>query len=158
MANPNQPLIDALNDVQALELTGVLQYLQHALLVTGPLRITYQKFFRSLSKEAHDHAAIVGDKIVSLGGVPSVEPRLVRHANTLQGMLRLDIELETQAVAAYFKARAAAESLGLLPYVFWLEEQIAEEQGHVDELTKLTRDQETALADADASADASATG
>jgi bacterioferritin len=155
MSNPNQPLIDILNDAQALELAGIIQYLQHSLLVTGPLRVVYQKLFHDLSKEAHEHAVLVGDKIVSLGGLPTVEPRLVRHANTLQGMLSFDIDLEVDALAVYLKARAVAESLGLLPYALWLEEHITEEQGHIEELNKLILEQDSALSD-DSADDASA--
>lgn len=140
----NQALIEALNEVQAWELTGVIQYMQHGLLVMGPLRLPYRKFFMEMSGEAHQHATQVGDKIVALGGIPSIEPKIVRQATRLEEMLRLDIELEKAALAAYLNARKVAEELGLYPQVFWLEEHIAEEQVHVEDLEKLARENPTA--------------
>jgi rubrerythrin len=50
-------------------------------------------------------------------------------------MLRYDLELEREALDAYFKAWKLAQ--GNPPLVFWLEEIISAEQLHVDELEKL---------------------
>lgn len=52
----NTKLIDALNRALSLELAGVIQYLQHSFLVTGPEREVYREFFRKQSEEAHEHA------------------------------------------------------------------------------------------------------
>jgi len=136
----NQKLIDALNKVQAWELTGTIQYLQHGLLVSGIWRVSYSKFFNEMSEEAHGHARLIGDKIIALGGVPTVEPNLVRQATQLKEMIKLDLELERAALDAYFEARDVAEELGLRAQVFFLEERIAEEQLHVEDLERILAD------------------
>ena len=66
----NAELIESLNRALGLELAGVIQYMQHSFLVTGPEREVFNEFFRDMSGEARDHAEMLGDKIVALGGVP----------------------------------------------------------------------------------------
>ena len=130
-------LIENLNSVLSLELAGIIQYMQHSFLVTGVEREVYRKFFRKQSEEAQEHAETLGDKIVALGGVPTVEPAMIRQATDLVEMLRQDLELEREALQAY---TAAWESCGDedRPTRFQLEERIYQEQLHIDELEKLT--------------------
>ena len=130
-------LIDNLNQALGLELAGVIQYSQHSYLVTGLHREEYRGFFRDQAGEAQDHAQFLGDKIVALGGVPTVEPATIRQSTDLNEMLKQDLELEREAMAAYM---AAWNSCGDedLPTKFWIEGQIAEEQLHIEELEKLT--------------------
>ena len=82
----NSELIDNLNRALSLELAGVIQYHQHSFLVTGAEREVFRDFFRKQSKEAHEHTIMVGDKIVALGGVPTVEPAMIRQATSLGGV------------------------------------------------------------------------
>ena len=78
----NMELIENLNKVLSLELSGVIQYLQHSFLITGQEREVFRSYFRDQSEEAHDHASYLGDKIVALGGVPTVEPGVIRQSNS----------------------------------------------------------------------------
>ena len=129
-------LIDNLNKALSLELSGIIQYSQHSYLVTGLYREVYKKFFRDQAEEAQEHAITVGDKIVALGGIPTVEPAMIRQSTELLEMLAQDLELEREAVAGYMAAWASCGEEDL-PTKFWLEGQIAEEQFHVEELEKL---------------------
>ena len=130
-------LIDSLNRALSLELAGVIQYMQHSFLVTGTEREVFCDYFRDQSEEAHDHAEVLGDKIVALGGVPTVEPGEIRQSTDLTEMLRQDLELERTALQAYMEAwRACGDTE--LPTKFLLEERISQEQRHVEELEKLT--------------------
>lgn len=130
-------LIENLNKALSLELSGIIQYSQHSYLVTGIDREVYKKFFRDQAEEAQEHAITVGDKIVALGGIPTVEPAMIRQSTGLEEMLKQDLELEREALAGYMEAwRSCGEED--LPTQFWLEERIAEEQLHVEELEKLT--------------------
>ncbi len=130
-------LIENLNKALSLELAGIIQYSQHSYLVTGIEREIYKEFFREQADEAKDHALFLGDKVVALGGVPTVEPAMIRQSTELLEMLKLDLELEREALTTYM---VAWDSCGDedLPTRFWLEGQIAEEQQHVEELEKLT--------------------
>src|ERR671916_3453645 len=139
-----QELIDNLNRALSMELASVIQYMQHSFLVTGPEREVYRSFFRKQGEESHDHAKTLGDKIVALGGVPTVEPSMIRQSTDLAEMLRQDLEMEREALQAYM---AAWEACGddELPTRFLLEGRIADEQRHVEELEKLTSERRASV-------------
>lgn len=130
-------LVANLNKALSLELAGVIQYSQHSYLVTGTDREVYRGFFRGLADEAQKHANVLGDKIVALGGVPSVEPAMIRQSVELKTMLSQGLELEREAIAAYMDAWSACDDSDLAQK-FWLEGQIADEQMHIEEFEKLT--------------------
>lgn len=129
-------LIDRLNEALSLEYAACIQYLQQQSLLKGQDRHDFAPFFASSSSEAHLHAQNLGNKIVSLGGVPTVEPARVRAATELRQMLLNDLEIEKMALDAYIRCwEAAGDNLTLR---FWLEDIIRQEQLHVEELEKLT--------------------
>lgn len=130
-------LVENLNKALSLELAGVIQYSQHSYLVTGTDREVFKDWFRDQAEEAQDHAETLGDKIVALGGTPAVEPAMIRQSVELEEMLKQDLELEREAIAAYMAAWAACDDNDL-PQKFWLEGQISDEQMHIEELEKLT--------------------
>jgi bacterioferritin len=138
MAGDKEEFIDRLNDALSWELAGIIQYMQHGVMMTGPLRETLADFFQDGSKEARDHAEIVGDRIAALGGVPTVEPARIRQAATPEAMLEAALALEEDALKAWEAAHAAGDGVVAPGYVYWLEEHIAEEQEHVDGLRKMT--------------------
>ena len=128
-------LINRLNHALSLEYAATIQYLQQQCIVTGQERQQFAPFFAASSSESHTHAQNLGNKIVALGGAPTIEPAIVREGKNLAEMLRYDLELEREALDAYVKAWEPAQ--GNPPLVFWLEEIISMEQLHVDELEKL---------------------
>jgi bacterioferritin len=128
-------LINRLNRALSLEYAATIQYLQQQCIVTGQERQQFAPFFAASSSEAHLHAQNLGNKIVALGGEPTVEPAEIREGKNLAQMLRYDLEMEREALDAYVKAWESAQ--GIPPLVFWLEEIISAEQLHVDELEKL---------------------
>lgn len=130
-------LVENLNKALSLELAAVIQYSQHSYLVTGQEREVFKDWFRDQAEEAQDHAESLGDKIVALGGVPTVEPGTIRQSVDVTEMLKQDLELEREALNTYMSAWAACDDSDL-PQKFWLEERISEEQIHVEELEKLT--------------------
>ena len=137
-------LIENLNKALSLELSGVIQYSQHSYLVTGTDREVFKEFFRDQAGEARDHAEKLGDKIVALGGVPTVEPGMIRQSTELLEMLKQDLELEREAMAVYMAAWSSCDDEDL-PQKFWLEGQIADEQMHIEELEKLTSERKSSI-------------
>ena len=88
---------------------------------------------------ARDHAETLGDKVVALGGLPTVEPGEIRQSTDLGEMLRQDLELERAAMEAYLAAWRACTDAEIATR-FLLEERIASEQKHIEELEKLTNE------------------
>jgi bacterioferritin len=136
-----QDLIDNLNRALGYELAAVIQYSQHSYLVTGVEREVYKEFFRDQAEEAQKHAEFLGDKLVALGGVPTVEPGMIRQSVDLKEMLVQDLKLEREAMAAYLDAWKSCDEDDL-PTKFWLEGQIADEEIHIEELEKLTSERQ----------------
>lgn len=130
-------LIENLNRALSMELAAVIQYSQHSYLVTGHEREVFKDWFRDQAEEAQDHAETLGDKIVALGGVPTVEPGTIRQSIDISEMLKQDLELEREALSVYMAAWAACDDNDL-PQKFWLEGRISDEQMHVEDLEKLT--------------------
>jgi bacterioferritin len=137
-------LIEHLNRALSLELAAVIQYMQHSFLVTGTEREVYRSYFRDQSEEARNHALMLGDKLVALGGVPTVEPAMIRQSTDLTEMLRQDLELEREAMTAYMAAWEACGDEDR-PTRFQLEERIASEQRHIEELEKLTSERKASI-------------
>lgn len=137
-------LIEELNRAMSFELTGLIQYSQHSYLVTGQDREVFKDYFRDQAEEARSHAEFLGDKIVALGGIPTVEPAMIRQSVDVAEMLKQDLELEREAMAAYMDAWKACGDDDL-PTKFWLEGQIADEQIHIEELEKLTSERQASV-------------
>jgi bacterioferritin len=140
----NTKLIESLNRALSLELAASIQYMQHSFLVTGVEREVFRKYFRDQGEESYGHAKMLGDKIVAIGGVPTVEPGMIRQSTELAEMLRQDLEMEREGLQAYMEAWAACEDAEL-PTRFLLEGRIADEQRHVEELEKLTSERKASV-------------
>ncbi len=138
-------IVEQLNKILSLEYSGVVQYMQHSFLVSGHQRIIYSDFFRQESNGSLKHASIIGDKIVALGGVPTVEPATIHQTADLQEMLERDLQLERDALAAYMTAWEMSDNNPALK--FMLESMIQDEQLHVENLEKMTSKNSVAVLD-----------
>ena len=83
--------------------------------------------FRQAGQQHHSsHAKLVGQKIVAMGGVPTVERNPVKQTDDLGEMLNFALEFETMAVKRYTEALELAE--GDRALVVFLEDILKEEQ------------------------------
>jgi len=131
-------LIEKLNDILRHEWTGVAQYAQAGFVVAGLWREVYSEMFFDSAKESFGHAKLVGEKIVALGGVPTVERNPVKQTNELPEMLNYALEFESKAVKLYNEALALASGDRALEV--FLENILEDEQDGVDQLTRILRD------------------
>ena len=126
-------VIEALNKAVALEHAACIQYKQHALLVRGLWRKVYADFFYDESRSAQEHAYKFGQKIIALGGIPTVEVGApVRQSLDLVEMLQQDLKVERQAKQAYEDALILCRDDTALRVM--LEDQIKAEQDDIEEL------------------------
>ena len=131
-------IIDKLNDCLRHEWTGVAQYSQAGFVVSGLWREVYSGMFFDSAKESFGHARMVGEKIVALGGVPTVERNPIKQSEDVLEMLNAAMEFESKAVKMYTEALALAEGDRALEV--WLENILDEEQDGVDKLLRIMRD------------------
>jgi bacterioferritin len=127
-------LVAKLNQAIALELCGLLQYNQYSHVLMGPDRKVWRDFFKEASDEALGHARKFAQRVVALGGVPSVEPDAVKQASDAMEMLRNSLDVERRAVEIYTEALAMCEDNPAYRNI--LEEQIQMETEDVEELEK----------------------
>jgi len=129
-------LIEKLNEILRWEYAGLVQYTQFSFVVRGPLREVYYEFFRENGEEALGHAHKVGDKIVALGGVTSVERAEVKQSLDLTEMLEFSLEIERKHVELYTEVLDLLEPHDVaLRNLF--EDICADEQHGVDHLEKI---------------------
>ena len=127
----------ALNTAVAYEHAASLQYKQHGLMVRGLWRRVLTEFFAAESRKALAHAQQFGQKIVALGGVPTVEVgATVQQSLEVTEMLEHDVALERLALEAYLAAwrLTEGEDAAAVALRAMLEAHIAAEQQDVDEL------------------------
>lgn len=129
-------LIEKLNEILRWEYAGLVQYTQFSFVVRGQLREVYHEFFRENGEEALGHAHKVGDKIVALGGVTTVERAEVKQSLDLNEMLEYSLEIERKHVELYTEALdlVGPRDVALRNL---LEEICTEEQEGVDHLEKI---------------------
>lgn len=140
----NSQVIDKLNEILRWEYAGLVQYLQHSFIVQDIWRDVYSDRFRSSAKEALSHAEQIGDKIVALGGVPTLERAEVKQSADLREMLQYDLELERMQVRLYDEALQVVGDDDTALRVL-LEDILLEEQQGVDELEKILGQKDLAI-------------
>lgn len=138
MAKDRRELIEKLNEILRWEYAGMIQYTQFSFVVRGELREVYHDFFRGNGKEALKHAHRVGDKIVALGGVTTVERAEVKQSLDLTEMLEYSLEMERKHVQLYTEALDMLEPHDVALRNM-MEELCMEEQDGADHLEKILK-------------------
>jgi bacterioferritin len=134
-------VIEKLNEILRWEYAGLIQYTQFSFVVRGQLREVYHEFFRENGEEALGHAHRVGDQIVSLGGVTTVERAEVKQSLDLNEMLEYSLEVERKHVELYTEALELLSPRDVALRTL-LEEICTEEQEGVDHLEKILEKRE----------------
>lgn len=103
MAKENKKVIDLLNEIIEMEISGVVRYLHYALMVKGPNRIPIVKWFHEQANEGYQHASIIGEKVTSLGGHPTLRVSPVPETKThkVLDILKESLEFEQAALEKY---------------------------------------------------------
>ncbi len=132
-----QALIDGLNHDLAGEYQAILMYTHYSAKLTGPYRRELRALFQSEIADEQGHAQFLADKIAALGGDPATQPRPVPQANLPREMLAHALEAEQQAITDYNGRIRQAESFGDFGLKVDLENQIADETRHKEELERI---------------------
>ena len=132
-----QTVIEGLNRDLAGEYRAILQYLQHSYMLKGPERLTLGELFKKIAIGEMKHAEFLAEKIVALGGVLTVVPLPIVQPATAREMLQANLAAERQAIADYKERADQAEEYGDESLEVELEEIMAEETRHAEELEKL---------------------
>ena len=135
-----EQLIEGLNSDLAGELGAIIQYLMYAAKASGPFRPQLVQFFTAEIADETGHATFLANKIIALGGTPTMTPRPVPEANDNRALLQAVLDAELQAVRDYTERAQQAEAIGDIALKVQLENQIADETGHAQETERILRD------------------
>jgi bacterioferritin len=132
-----EQLLAGLNEDLANEFTAIISYLLYSRLVSGVHRLELAEFLEGEIADELEHAKFLSHKIVALGGTPATAPAPVRLGETNQQMLQFALESEKETIARYTKRIQEAEALGELGLKIELENLVAEETRHKEDLERV---------------------
>ena len=133
-------LIKALNEDLAGEFGAIIQYVTYAARATGPYRPQLAQFFLAEVADEQGHAQFLANKIVALGGEPTVEARPVPTPSGNREMLQAILEAERRAIADYTQRAKEAEAFGDKGLAVQLEDMVRDESSHAEETERMLRD------------------
>jgi bacterioferritin len=132
-----QALIDGLNRDLAGEYRAILMYIHYSAKLTGPYRRELRALFQAEIADEQGHAQFLADKVAALGGEPTTVPRPVELTDQPREMLEHALKAEKQAIVDYGERIRQAEGLGDIGLKVGLENQIADETRHKEEIERI---------------------
>jgi len=130
-------LIEGLNHDLAGEYQAVLMYTHYAAMLTGPYRRELRSLFQAEVPDELGHAQFLADKIATLGGEPTTQPRPVIACDDPREMLQIVLDAERQTIDDYQQRVEQAEAFGDLGLKVNLENQLADETRHKEEVERI---------------------
>lgn len=137
--SPNSEVMKVLDEIFQEELAGVSRYLHYSFMIMGYNRIPIQKWFRAKAQESMDHVILVGEKITSYGGHPTLKAAEVpeTHSHSIEKILEECVAFETRGLNLYKKlVGMAGEDIALEELA---RQMVQEETEHMDEVEKMLR-------------------
>jgi bacterioferritin len=132
-----EELIRGLNEDLAHEYNAIISYMLYSRMVTGPLRLELSGFLEGEILDELEHAKFLSNKIVALGGRPTTEPSPVQLPDTNKAMLELSLQAEKDTIERYALRARQAEAAGELGLKIELENLLAEETQHKEDLERI---------------------
>ncbi|GGK28785.1 bacterioferritin [Caldalkalibacillus thermarum] len=140
MDEKRKALIDGLNEDLANEYAAIIMYNHYAANVQGLAGQVLKPFFQGEVTDEIGHAQFLAEKIVYLGGTPTVEPKPVKHTTDVKQMLENTLQAEIDTIKRYTQRVEQAEAAGEIGLKIELEDLIADETRHKIEIERLLRD------------------
>lgn len=133
-------LIAGLNEDLSYELAAIHQYIYNASVISGMSRLTLRDFFIKEAKEEMEHAIYLAEKIASLGEEPTATAKPIQRTKDVKGMLSASILAEVDTIHRYTKRIEMAEKANEIELKLRLEDMLAEETKHKEEMERLMAD------------------
>ncbi len=137
--NVKQNLIAGLNEDLNLELEAVLRYLYHTATATSLLGHELRELLKADITGELEHAVFLADKIAALGGEVKIDVTMPKRVKSAKQMMDMDIQAERKVIRNYATRIEQAEAFGDRGLVIRLEDILAEETDHAEELERLKR-------------------
>jgi bacterioferritin len=134
-----EELINGLNEDLNLELEGLLRGVYHAAAGRGMLGHELRELLKKELPSELDHATFLADKIVALGGEVRIQPALPAALGAARELLQDNIAAERKIISNYAKRIDQAAEFGDKGLVIRLENMLASETDHLEQLERLGR-------------------
>jgi len=126
-------VIELLNEAIKAELTAINQYWLHYRMLDNWGIKKLAEFERKESIDEMKHADRFSERVLFLEGLPNFQALgRLRIGETVEEILKADLEAEHEAVAMYRNGVAECEKLGDFVSRELFEEVLRDEEGHVD--------------------------
>ena len=130
-------LIKLMNEGLEMEYASQIQYLTQAAITRGSYAEGLMARFKEIASDEMEHADILRNRIVALGGVPTTKVGKIQvHKDSLQA-IKINLRYEKDTVSFYRKL------LNLIPHdevILYeaVEHVLQDSEEHVEELERLT--------------------
>lgn len=134
----DKQLVDALNKMLAQEHACAIRYATHAVVVSGPYSETVAARLKEISTDEITHAEALRERIVGLGGTPTMEVSTddLKPATTLQEILTVNIAEEKGAIASYTEILQSIPDSNAILFQT-VQNILRDEQEHLEEIKNL---------------------
>jgi bacterioferritin len=134
-----EELINGLNEDLNLELETLLRGVYHAAAGRGMLGHELRELLKKELPSELDHAMFIADKIVALGGSVRIRPAVPAELAASRDLLQENIAGERKIISNYAKRIDQAAEFGDKGLVIRLEDMLASETDHLEQLERLGR-------------------
>ena len=134
-----EELINGLNEDLNLELETLLRGVYHAAACRGMLGHELRELLKKELPSELDHAMFIADKIVALGGTVRIRPTVPAELAAARDLLQENIAGERKIISNYAKRIDQAAEFGDKGLVIRLEDMLASETDHLEQLERLGR-------------------
>jgi bacterioferritin len=134
-----EELINGLNEDLNLELETLLRSVYHAAVGRGMLGHELRELIKKEVPSELEHAMFLADKIVALGGELHIRPAVPAELGAARELLQENIAGERKIISNYSKRIDQASEFGDKGLVIRLENMLASETDHLEQLERLGR-------------------
>lgn len=133
-------VIDVLNTILEIELSGVVRYTHYSLMIFGYNRIPIISWMQNQATESLDHAGQAGELVTHLGGHPSlgIGPLLETHQHDIGDIMKESLAHEELALAEYHRLLNLVNGKDVM-FEEYARRMISLEEMHLGEVRKMLR-------------------
>jgi bacterioferritin len=134
-----EELINGLNEDLNLELETLIRSVYHAAAGRGMLGHELRELLKKEMPSELEHAVFLADKIVALGGEVRIRPAVPPELGAARELLQENIAGERKIIGNYAKRIEQASEFGDKGLMIRLENMLASETDHLEQLERLGR-------------------
>jgi len=124
-------LIALLNEDLAREYQAIISYVIYSQVLKGAEYMNIAGELEVHAGEELKHALVISNQIDYLGGMPTVQPKLVRTSESAKDMLKFDLENESETIRNYRDRVRQCEELGEFAMAEHIRDILIDEQDHL---------------------------